>query len=448
MVSNKYHEGRVFLENKTAEEAFRLVNIELQFLYDLFFTNNPLQHRYRRLSAFLRGFYILSPLYVLIAFSMQNNIGGVSKRDISSVDITITYMLLVGAIFLDIFALVLYMWSYLTMVLFGSKSGGKLYNRLVSFKLRSITIPKIARYDLFEDFPPTCWIKIFSPLINLIDNNEVVSKYRSITWMEIDSDMKELIYSGLKKELTGSLSCNAPRRMRVEELDASLRQYLEHGKDESKQMPTSSTKAIFIFYITTKWFNNEFGYEGPDDLSWRRKSNILSDYMLYLVLVHAMMMPKDFGDMTGESFIPDKKRPDCIRQVLRGRTPRFNVVPHHPFLRFMSQVFARKMFFPYPDDILVKGNEFCTQLLDYSSEIDGGVWRFLCDLWMIVLFDSARRCSWKEHAVALMNGGELFTHVSLLLAHHGSSPYIRIQDADPNHNNNIRAHTEIHNQIV
>ncbi|KAK8668305.1 hypothetical protein V6N13_105763 [Hibiscus sabdariffa] len=55
-VSNKYHQKRVFLENKTAEEAFRLVNIELQFLYDLFFTKNPIQHRYWKLNAFLRGF--------------------------------------------------------------------------------------------------------------------------------------------------------------------------------------------------------------------------------------------------------------------------------------------------------------------------------------------------------------------------------------------------------
>ncbi|KAE8690752.1 hypothetical protein F3Y22_tig00110893pilonHSYRG00442 [Hibiscus syriacus] len=43
-VSNKYHEERVFLKDKSADEAFRLVNIELQFLYDLFFTKNPLQH--------------------------------------------------------------------------------------------------------------------------------------------------------------------------------------------------------------------------------------------------------------------------------------------------------------------------------------------------------------------------------------------------------------------
>ncbi|KAK8582716.1 hypothetical protein V6N13_069488 [Hibiscus sabdariffa] len=118
-VSNKYHEDRVFLRNKPAEQAFRMVNIELQFLYDLFYTKNPIQHRYCQLNAFLRGFYIFSTLSALIVFTTRNNIGGTSKRVLSKADITVTYLLLAGATSLDAFAALLHLRSYWTMIRFG-----------------------------------------------------------------------------------------------------------------------------------------------------------------------------------------------------------------------------------------------------------------------------------------------------------------------------------------
>ncbi|KAE8727241.1 putative magnesium transporter NIPA2 [Hibiscus syriacus] len=307
----------------------------------------------------------------------------------------------------------------------------KLYKWLVAPKLHSITsksgIPKMAQYNVFYDFNFRLWFKICSPLINLVDTSEVASKYHVMTWVEANSDMKEFIYSGLKKELTGSLSCNFPETLNVEELDASLRPYLEHGKDESKQMPTSSTRAIFIFHIATKLVHEFIGIEneGPDGSSLRRKSSTLSDYMMYLVLVHPTMLPKDSGDMSAESFILDKRRPDRIRHELRGTNPNVLILKDEQSVSY-------------------KGYQFATQLKDRSNEIHGGVWKFLCDLRMIMLFDTAKNCSWKEHAVSL-NGGELLTHVSLLLAHHGLSPYIRIQDADPNVNN-IRAQRELQNK--
>ncbi|KAK8486239.1 hypothetical protein V6N11_012981 [Hibiscus sabdariffa] len=437
-VSNKYHKDRVFLRNKSAEQAYRLVNIELHFLYDLFYTKNPIQHRYCELNAILRGFYMFSTLSALILFTTRNNIGGTSKRELSKVDITVTYLLLAGATSLDAFAALMHLRSYWTMIRFGKQH--KLHCWPVASKLRTIEsesrMPKIAQYDVLKDFAFKPWPRIFEPLVNFIDTNDVLSKYRLTTWTEVDKNLKKFIYDGLEKELGGTLSCNVPETLLVKDLDASLWPYLEHRKGENKDMPTSLTRAIFICHVTTKLIY--YSAEPPDSSLLSRMSNILSDYMLFLVLVHPSMLPKDFDDMSKESFVPDNKRADLIRKESRRAAILFGVAREFERSQIAdTKFFARQLLANERTeiselwvlkelDVLSMGHKFARKLRDSCN--DGDIWGLLSNLWMIMLIHAAKQCSWKEHAVALRNGAELLTHVSLLLAHFGLSHHIRVQD--------------------
>ncbi|PPR94321.1 hypothetical protein GOBAR_AA26346 [Gossypium barbadense] len=444
-VSRKYLDEYVYLKDKSAKEAFRFVKIELQFFHDLFFTKNPVQHRYRKLNAFLRGFYILSVLSVLIVFSTQNNIG-VSKRDIEGVDIAVTYLLLVGAILLDVLAALLHLWSYWTMTGFGIAGGTlyKLYRWLVASRLRSIKsmagTPKIARYDVLKDFFSKPGIGIFSGLINLIDTNELRNKYSIISWVEVDHYLEEFIYTGLEKERLNSSSIDEV--LRTIDLDASLQPWLELGKGAREGMPAGLTRTIFIFHIATKLiYYNAVQIGRPVRSSSCRISNILSDYMLYLVLVRPAMLPKDFGETTKESFVPDKKKPDLIRKE--------------------SQRMALNFFEGGDLDITTATKLFTTGLLAITDPECHGLRvgaRNHDKLVRSIVFEGGhlaqpnwpnqtgpvigeikspsqepdrngkcsrtKHCSWEEHALALRQGGELLTYVSLLLAHFGLSHYI------------------------
>ncbi|KAK8668306.1 hypothetical protein V6N13_105764 [Hibiscus sabdariffa] len=96
------------------------------------------------------------------------------------------------------------------MALLGGNTGGnlqKLYYRLVASKLRSVTsksgIPKIAQYDLIKEISTPRQNRICcSPLIKLIDTNEVVSKHRFITWVDADS-----VYEGTHLHWFGKGTC-------------------------------------------------------------------------------------------------------------------------------------------------------------------------------------------------------------------------------------------------
>ena len=95
-------------ESMSAEEAFKLVDIELEFLYDMLYTKTIILNSVTGL--ILLSISLLSCISGLIAFSVI-----ISKRAYPHVDTAITYLLLVGAIFADAFALSTQLFSKWTL---------------------------------------------------------------------------------------------------------------------------------------------------------------------------------------------------------------------------------------------------------------------------------------------------------------------------------------------
>jgi hypothetical protein len=52
-------------------------------------------------------------------------------------------------------------------------------------------------------------------------------------------------------------------------------------------------------------------------------------------------------------------------------------------------------------------------------------WEMISEVWVDMLMYAASHCRWKEHVHALSQGGELLTHVCLLMAHLGLSKQCR-----------------------
>jgi hypothetical protein len=48
-------------------------------------------------------------------------------------------------------------------------------------------------------------------------------------------------------------------------------------------------------------------------------------------------------------------------------------------------------------------------------------WEMISEVWVEMLMYAASHCGWKQHADALARGGELLTHVCLLMSHLGLS---------------------------
>ncbi|KAL3587302.1 hypothetical protein D5086_014169 [Populus alba] len=72
--------------------------------------------------------------------------------------------------------------------------------------------------------------------------------------------------------------------------------------------------------------------------------------------------------------------------------------------------------------------------LESSESLDGWEnekkWEMISEVWVEMLMYAASHCGWKEHADALARGGELLTHVCLLMAHLGLSKQCPPEESD------------------
>ncbi|XP_034680006.1 uncharacterized protein LOC117910058 [Vitis riparia] len=88
-----------FIKELSFEDAFKVVEMELSFMYDVLYTKAIVV--YSLLGILLRIASFLSTISTLAAFCFF-----IDRHEFSNIDINITYLLLFGAIFLEVYALI------------------------------------------------------------------------------------------------------------------------------------------------------------------------------------------------------------------------------------------------------------------------------------------------------------------------------------------------------
>ncbi|XP_075640249.1 uncharacterized protein LOC142611997 [Castanea sativa] len=97
------YESRIFFQLRTAEDALKVIELELTFIYEAFYTKVAVVHS---VAGYI--FRVLSILFVLVAFGFFYSL---DKHGFLDIDVKVTYTLLYGAIFLDLIALIMLFFS-------------------------------------------------------------------------------------------------------------------------------------------------------------------------------------------------------------------------------------------------------------------------------------------------------------------------------------------------
>ncbi|XVE93963.1 hypothetical protein REPUB_Repub01dG0239500 [Reevesia pubescens] len=422
-----------------AEEAFTLVGIELSFLYDLLFTKIPIHQHGIKVIFSLHGLCFLSAVSSFIGFSAF-----VDKKKIKGIDIAISYMLVVGAISLDIYLFIKHAFSKWTIAKFGSvHHNNKLYSRLLARKLRSIksqrAMKKVAQHDLISYFVEAIESN-FVGAIRLIDTGNLLQKHKYTTWEPMDPSLTTFIYDQLLKKCD---EYHHLLKQRHQEKDSDLLilsnlldkdpcddVFREKGvslqNDEDWTPDTTDfSRCVFVWHIATNlvYYHDHYDHRRGMVGSYCQISKTLSDYMLYLVLLRPMMLPKGYGEVINKVTYERAKIffPKEMRQKFSDNKKRFVTVLDCQGLIPLEK--GEKNM-----DVLEKGHLLGKKLQDLvCRELDHeDKWEMISKVWMGMMMKAAIHCSWNEHAQQLRHGGELLTHVSLLMAHLGLSTKIRI----------------------
>ncbi|XVE78638.1 hypothetical protein DITRI_Ditri13aG0162400 [Diplodiscus trichospermus] len=154
----------IFEIESKAEDAFKMAEIELGFLYNQLYTKIPMV--LSRTGVILRCICLSFTVSTLIAFLII-----VGKHGYSKVDIDISYLLMVGAIFLEIYSF---------CILAPTNNG----------------IRSMAQHSVL-DYCINLRKSKLTALLKLFDSEDNLEMYVHTSWKDVNLDLKEIIYSYL-----------------------------------------------------------------------------------------------------------------------------------------------------------------------------------------------------------------------------------------------------------
>ena len=357
-----HRKSDALLRSKTGPEAFKLVEIELGFMFDLLFTKVITTVRWR-LRIILRCINFLSSVSALVAFSSMTR----NSHTYTKIDIIISYLLLIGAIVLEIYSAVLMLFSDWAM-LWLSKRRVWWSRRVCSSRLRSFLRSNrrwkaSTAQSVIEEYR--------------VSRHKYISKLLSTghiqSWEDVGDDLKEFIFKSLLSKSSGCSFEDAPITILAERGGRALRRYDCKGELGWSVEEKDFHESFLMWHMAVNT-------RVQQDSSIRCKISIsLSRYMMYLWKNFPFMLPKQLGEPKYKQAVSDGDMKEGVDKLIDS----------------------------------FKGLE-----RQYGWSIERK-WEMISDVLVEMLFHAASQCGWKEHAKALSQGGELLTFVAVLMSHLG-----------------------------
>ncbi|KAL3719152.1 hypothetical protein ACJRO7_004152 [Eucalyptus globulus] len=429
-----------FFRSITPNDAFRVVEAELNFFYDVLYTKAAVVHR--PVGYLFRAISIGSIITAFVLFYVLN------KQGFHEYDIQITYTLLLGAVGLEFVALSMLICSDWTIALsdrfekHGRRSsiGSSSIKSLLKFRSKDSSFAlhilhgrwskSIFQYNLI-DSRLKWWPKWIQSLRELFDDlkSGQVEQYKE--------KLGELIFDELKRKSSntnklesmkercdsrGEWASNTSKWESIKERCDSRGEWALERRPNCKELlsfvrDVDYGESILMWHIATELCYNT----GTDDKTnkYRKVSKVLSDYMLYLMIKRPIMMSAEVGiwkirfqhtcaeidRFIGDTFFNESKMDITKERVCNSLLSIPTVVK--------------------PAD--VKGNKVKSVLFDACilakelGELEETKWKILSEVWVELLTYAAIHCRPYVHAQQLSKGGELITLVWLLMVHLGLS---------------------------
>ncbi|KAJ0078833.1 hypothetical protein Patl1_24578 [Pistacia atlantica] len=414
----------LFLKMKNYTDVFDVIAIELGFMYDLLYTKATIITTVGGFAC--RVFTTLFTCVVLGFFYFAE------KQNYQKVDIYITYSLPGIAIGLELYAALVLVLSDQARIWF-------IEHKKIDVSLKPIQLlepvikpsrwsNRIAQYSFtrhcFEERPG------YYKVLKFLHMHKLWEKHQYNSSIQLPEKLQEKIFEHVKsklKEFEEKEDLNT-RGSRVLKKNNEL---IPSSVLEWSVNDVEFDQSILIWYIATELccLDSNNGENISDDIKKNcDMSRVLSNYMMYLLVMFPFLLPVGIGlirlrDTRAETRqflkergfifdkkkkIDDKKRDEAWKMLLGVKT---HVKP-----------------------IKVKGDRCKSVLFDACSvaSVINGIsdpklkWEMVGDVWLEMLTYAASEGRGSEHGSHLRRGGELLTHVWLLMANFGISEQFQI----------------------
>ncbi|KAF8029632.1 hypothetical protein BT93_E2144 [Corymbia citriodora subsp. variegata] len=403
----------LYAEGNGYERAFKVVELELSFLFDRFYTNYPIVFlpcrwlkKLMEILLLIIGSLMAIGLYgqLYILNSNQDEVH-LATADGLSIDFLVTALILIVYICVELvqlFFMAISDWAKVSLLCkyvhnqswHNRKRVGKLIRLICRTQLLKPWERKLGQYSLLEsyDYTPSRWLysNFTAPFIDPTREGQKQS-----TPAKLSSEVKQAVFH--------SLMSSYPRVL--ENGRASLRlNKVEHKLSWACGLETQ-TQVIIVWHIATSICEHE--HRGPISDPNFYVATHLSKYLAYLVVFSPKLLPDHPGDAEYIFYQIIYE----LRALLEGRNTKEERIQK---LKEIGETRDENGTW----SVISQGARLGQQLLKGK----GGpkfIWKVLAEFWAELMVYVAPSDNAKAHIEHLAMGGEFVTHLWALVSHAG-----------------------------
>ncbi|XBH67152.1 hypothetical protein VPH35_095577 [Triticum aestivum] len=424
----------------TKENVYKVAEMQLSLMHDLFYTKAGVMHTWHGLCIRIISLVATSTALLLL-FQV---LGGGHKGNYSALDVAVTYVLLVGAVVLEITSVSRVMLSSGTCAVLAGRN--KAWHLLLARVILSLR-----RLIHAADWRRRCsWSRSMGQhnMLRLCACSTASRSSKMARWMGVEDLWNLLAYSW-----SVPVSSSIEQLIVKQLLDRSWRwspdliivaQAWELMKkwELDQELAWTVEETILVWHIATdlylRWYKGEEVTGGEDDAERRRRADLaeaveaLSNYMLFLLASRPYMLPPSTdrnayvqtcyallppgkGDTTRQLALPALEYRSA--EVLASSLLRIGnaFITGSPEISFQTSTAVTDR---YDSSMAIIGARLGAKLIGedgLAGSATGAMLELTAQVWIEILFYIACRCSAYSHAKQLSNGSELITVVALLV---------------------------------
>ncbi|KAK1574897.1 hypothetical protein Q3G72_000861 [Acer saccharum] len=390
-------------------------------------------------------------LWCSVIFSIIIDVHGFSH-----VDIFITYLLLAGAVVVEVYAFIVLFssdWTKLWLIKLKTSQYNLILRTLINHLWKFVSCShslltnrkrwsrSMGQYNMLSACIKDVQATGMGGVVQKIPFIGKLLEYRHLTWDNVNIDFQKTIFDYLKEKgnhliKDENLLTDSFFKSRNELLATRGTYALEKFFPSNNRLGWSITEVEYNHSLVIWYIATDLCYHGDlDDVQGDANkldpkckiSKCLSDYMLYLLVFCPSMLPKGNSEIRYVHTFDEAKRffkPRFSKE--RGRihasTGRRLLLEDARVNQPSLELVKDKLF------VLQDGCQLAMELQNVelelqnvklelqnveSSEHNYNKWEIISQVWMEMLSYAAHECGWREHGQQLRKGGELLTHDGL-----------------------------------
>ncbi|KAL3746226.1 hypothetical protein ACJRO7_015217 [Eucalyptus globulus] len=403
-----YHPESLVESRLTVERnlAFITTEFELGFMYDVLYTKLPILFKPLSLICRFISFFCLVSALCGFAIIFKNAF-------LIDIYIAYTYAMLMGVTVLEGYQIVLQPFSAWAIVVISHHQRNRLWStRLLKFLVERYMNRKrwsnsVGQLDLFDPRLYDEWTWSIGRILKHLGKKEMTwRRYRIHSRLMIPSSLKELLVEDMEKlnVIRGRKPFTeyGKRTLEAWKLSSDAGWTQEALEVLEGSISTTFDKSIIVWHMATKICLSE-----PDSSPNCKGSKLLSKYMMYLLALHPHVLSLlntielDCACDILKLFLRYRDRNEALRTLSSEETVL------EPILDQKGTIINREW---HP---LLEAQKLAATLKGKDNK-----WQIVSSIWVEMLCYAAYNCQLHYHTELLRQGGELITHVWLLLMHH------------------------------